>query len=62
MNRKAILKLIDENNAEISKLQARIKECLAQDKWLHGQLPLEPVKAYIGHDKMEQRWENEGGR
>ena len=62
MKREQVLKLIDENNTEISVLQARLKELLDRDRWLHSNLPIEPRKAYVGHEKVEQQWENEGGR
>ncbi len=56
MNREHYLKLIDENNSEISKLQARLKELLARDRWLHSNLPLEPVKAYTGGSNETPQW------
>jgi hypothetical protein len=69
MDRDQLLKLIDENNAEISKLQRRLAECNAQDRWLHSQLPVETPKAYVKFyntedaiPQWEDQWETEGGQ
>lgn len=62
MSRDEILKLIDDNNAEIIKLERELRECYKQDRWLARLLPREPVVAYVGNEQVDQQWESEGGR